>query len=88
MTKEQLDKGNEFDTKIKQQQSKVNDINAINADKNDLRELRIQAVYNDKYLSYREYSLEDRNIVEQILAILSSYENEKLSKLEDEFKKL
>lgn len=39
MTKEQLDKGNEFDTKIKQQQSKVNDISAINADKNDLREL-------------------------------------------------
>lgn len=88
MTKEQLDKGNEFDTKIKQQQFKVNDINAINADKNDLRELRIQAVYNDKYKSYREYSLEDKNIAEQILAILFSHENEKLLKLKEEFLKL
>ena len=88
MTEEQLNKGNKLKIKIEKHHLKVDDINAINADRNNLRELRIQAVYNDKYNSYREYSLEDKNIAEQILAILSSHENETLLKLEEEFEKL
>lgn len=93
MTKEQLDKGNELKVKIMQQQHKIDELSAINTNINNLEKLKIQAVYNDTCKSYGEYFLgeyflNDKNIAEQILAILSSHENEKLLKLEDEFKAL
>lgn len=79
MTKEMLEKANELITKIKRQQIKTD---FINENRNNAIRLNVRPVF-DKDEKY--YPIEDKEIIELILSIVSLHENEKLSNLKEEF---